>query len=266
MTLSTFALASVDEIWVDGVLVERRLSHGRAEQAGTSIVAVDARDDLLVARAVDGLHALRDSMPQHGRVHLVSRASTDGDEATMTVTVDGLSLVLEGGGAAGALPPLSKRRLRRRGPYVLWHNGSGSILLHEAFGHAREHNKPDVEWPAWLRIDAPLKLRRESFKDVPLLRMTNVVVTHDNAPFDPPDDRIDVEYVRGGAYDPLTDMVTIEVAVPQFTIRATREQIARSIAGAHGETVRYPGVICSREGQQLVVGSFAPTLLTVGLT
>ena len=41
----------------------------------------------------------------------------------------------------------------------------------------------------------------------------------------------------------------------------SRANIARAFIGASGEPLRYPGVICSREGQELVVGSSAPLLL-----
>src|SRR5205823_13125544 len=65
----------------------------------------------------------------------------------------------------------------------------------------------------------------------------------------------DVHLVAGGGYDPLTDVVTLHVAVPRFTIRATRAAIARALRGAAGAPLRYPGVICSREGQELFVRS-----------
>ena len=76
---------------------------------------------------------------------------------------------------------------------------------------------------------------------------------------------VEVFLVAGGSYDPLTDVVTIDVAVSTagaFTIRKSRAEIAASIAGASGEPIRYPGVICSREGQELAVGSFAPVMIT----
>jgi hypothetical protein len=47
-----------------------------------------------------------------------------------------------------------------------------------------------------------------------------------------------------------------------FEFLRTRDEVARSIVGAIGEPVRYPGVICSREGQELVVGSYAPVMVT----
>src|SRR5207248_5645910 len=111
-------------------------------------------------------------------------------------------------------------------------------------------------------------MRRESFRDVPLRRMTNVIARgkHDFTPNDfTPNDFVEVFLVAGGSYDPLTDLVTINVSVSTagaFTLRRTRPEIAASIAGASGEPIRYPGVICSREGQELAVGSSAPVMVT----
>jgi hypothetical protein len=272
--LTTFALAAIDEIRIRGKLVERRLTHGRAEQRGNEIVADDARDETLLRRCTAAMERLRDAMPEADRVHLVARASTEGDEATMTVTIGGVSIVTDGEHAAkdvlrvaqaslpAPLEPQGRRLEARATRRFRWLNGSAAVLLHEAFGHALEHDAPPVDWPHWLHIDAPLKLRRESFRDVPLLRMTNVVVTQQDAPYELRDDSIDIHYVAGGSYDPLTDVVTIDVAIPRFTIRKTRSEIARSIVGARGEPQRYPGVVCSREGQRLVVGSWAPEIIT----
>jgi hypothetical protein len=84
-----------------------------------------------------------------------------------------------------------------------------------------------------------------------------------------PDERIDIQLIAGGAYDPLTDLVTINVAASSagaFTIRRTRAQIAASLSGATGAPIRYPGVICSREGQELFVASHAPVIITDPLT
>jgi hypothetical protein len=103
--------------------------------------------------------------------------------------------------------------------------------------------------------------------------MTEVVARQHGAPFAIPEQRVEIELVDGGAYDPLTGMVTLRIAaatlvdgdridaLAPFTIHETRESIVRSIAGAAGEPLRYPGVICSREGQELVVGSYAPLML-----
>ena len=82
---------------------------------------------------------------------------------------------------------------------------------------------------------------------------------------------IEILLVAGGEYEPLTETVTLRICaanyegrrLPPFDIRESREAVARAIVAAEGEPVRYPGVVCSREGQELVVGSFAPVMLTV---
>jgi hypothetical protein len=48
-------------------------------------------------------------------------------------------------------------------------------------------------------------------------------------------------------------------------MHASRQAIARALIGAEGHPQRYPGVICSREGQELFVASHAPVLLTAEL-
>lgn len=265
--MTTFSIAAIDELWLRGALAERRLMHGRAEQHGDEIVATDARDDALVAACEAGIERLRAAMPRDARVRLVARS--DGD-ATMSIELGGVSIVTTAEFAnedAQLLRSLlaSKHDQAASLP-ILWRNGSAAVLLHEAVGHPLELEMPPVAWPEWLRVDCPLALRRASFSDVPLRRMTRVVVSQENAPFELPERRIDVHLVRGGAYDPLTDVVTIDVAIPSFTIRATRPQIAAAMIGATGAPIRYPGVVCSREGQELVVGSFAPLLLTRELT
>jgi len=262
--LTTFSIAAIDELWIRGALAERRLMHGSAVESGNEIVAIDSRDDALVAECERTIMALRAAMPPDAeRVRLVAR----GREATMTIEIGGVSIVTTPAFAAADVQLLRRHatapapRPLRSAP-LLWHNGSAAVLLHEAIGHPAELGIPPVAWPSWLRVDCPMEMRRASFSDVPLRRMTRVAVSQEGAPFELPERRIDVQLVRGGAYDPLTDVVTIDVAVPRFTIRATRAQIAAAIAGASGEPVRYPGVVCSREGQELVVGSFAPLLLT----
>jgi hypothetical protein len=272
--LTTFSIAQIDELWIRSALAERRLMHGRAEERGDEIFAVDDRNDALVDACERAIETMRALVPPDVRVRLVSR---NGD-AAMTIEINGISIVttpqfldadLQLLRASTTTPsPRSAGRGWREAPGegrsvpIAWHNGSAAVLLHEAIGHPRELGVPEIEWPSWLRVDTPIELRRASFSDVPLRRMTSVTVSQNNAPFALPEPRIDVQLVRGGAYDPLTDVVTIDVAVPRFTIRATRAQIAASIIGATGEPIRYPGVVCSREGQELVVGSYAPLLVT----
>ena len=50
-----------------------------------------------------------------------------------------------------------------------------------------------------------------------------------------------------------------------YACNCSRAEIAASLSGASGEPIRYPGVICSREGQELYVASHAPVIITDGL-
>jgi hypothetical protein len=183
-----------------------------------------------------------------------------------------------------------------RGLPLLWTSGSASVLLHEAAGHAAEHGQAPIAWPGWLAVrdepsviddigdlapptdlltEAPRAMRRESFVHPVLPRMSHVNVRQQRAPFHLPDRHVAIHLVAGGHYEPLTETVSIFVAAADlvdggkstplqpFVIREARADVARSLAGARGEPVRYPGVICSREGQELVVGSAAPEMVTV---
>jgi hypothetical protein len=179
---------------------------------------------------------------------------------------------------------------------IVWRHGSASVMLHEAVGHAAEHGHAPLDWPAWLSVqdepsferddvgavakttnllrEPPASFRRESFRDVPLRRMSRLVARQQDAPFDLPPRRIDIHLLSGGAYEPLDETVTVFVAaadfiddgtshrLPPFVIRESRMDVTRALAGATGESRRYPGVVCSSEGQELVVASSAPTMLT----
>jgi len=272
-----FAIATVDEVWQHGRLIERRLSHGIATQEGPTISATDARDETLVAAAQAEMQRLRAHVLPDARMRLVAEATAECVRGTMTVRKHGHSIVTTPEFLAEdlrLLSPLPAARGEGQGEGFLWRHGSAAVLLHEAFGHPREHAQPEIEWPDWLTIDAPLKHRRATFRDVPLLRMTDLVARQTNAPFELPARRIEVLLVDGGAYEPLTETVTLRIgmatlvdgddvrALAPFTIEKTRTEIAHSIAGATGDPVRYPGVICSREGQELVVGSYAPVMVT----
>lgn len=204
----------------------------------------------------------------------------------MTITIGGVSIVGRDAGVLRRALEIPKSVDRTDLP-IVWRDGSAAVLLHEAVGHAAEHEAAPLTWPSWLRVndvpqfafddagnaakaanlmaEPPGCLRRESFRDVPLRRMTNVLVRQTRAPFALPAKSIDVHLVAGGAYDPLTDVVTIHVAVSSagaFTFRRTRAEVAKSLLGAKGAPVVYPGVICSREGQELAVGSAAPVMVT----
>lgn len=291
MTANYYAAAIRDEVWIGGKLAESRLSCGHATIRGNEIVATDRSPDTSLRDACDAeSDRVRDVVRQlaDARVRVMIRACSDATlESSLTIAIAGVSIVTTPDHAtadAAMLRDLLARpaatRPRPESAPLLWRNGSAAVLLHEAAGHAAEHGHLPVAWPAWLRVhdgasdllagDAPRTLRRETFRDVPLPRMTSVIVTHDGAPFQAPSNAVEIELVAGGAYEPLTEIITVDVAMafldgrrlPPFLIRAGRANVARSIAGATGSPIRYPGVICSREGQELFVGSYAPLLLT----
>jgi BarA-like signal transduction histidine kinase len=271
-----FAIASRDELWLRGVLTESRLTHGQARQSGDVIDASDVRDEHLVRLCNDAIEAARTTIDalSKARVRVVARATredgTEAVETTMTVSVAGVSVVTTPMDAMNDYERLRalvamKPVVPLRALPIVWQNGSAAVLLHEAIGHAAEHGRHSVAWPSWLSVEAPLKLRRETFRDVPLSRMTHLIASQRGAPFALPEERIEIHLIAGGAYDPVADLVTIDVAVSNagpFTIRRTRAEIAASLAGATGHPIRYPGVICSREGQQLYVASQAPVMIT----
>ncbi|MEA2237676.1 MAG: hypothetical protein QOC81_2400 [Thermoanaerobaculia bacterium] len=278
-TSSFFAIVSRDESWTSGAMTDSRQMHGVARQNGNSIEAVDARDERLAHLCAGALESARASVSalREARVRMRVRATREGEaelvETTIIVGIDGLSIVTTPEdvhrdyellmGLAGSKQSTKAGRLP-----IVWRNGSAAVLLHEAIGHANEHGAAAVAWPSWLSVDTPIALRRETFRDLPLPRMTHLIARQSGAPFALPDERIDVQLVAGGGYDPLTDAVTIDVAVSTagpFTIRCTRAQIAASLVGASGDPVRYPGVICSREGQALYVASHAPLMVTGAL-
>lgn len=254
--------------------------HGEARQHGQTIDASDAYDGNLVRSCNTAVEGVRSTIVSLGdaRVRVLARATLEDDvesfEVTITISVGGVSVVTTMRNAiadyellrrlAGSKPTIAPASLP-----IVWQNGSAAVLLHEAIGHAREHDAAPVPWPAWLSVDAPLVTRRETFRDVPLPRMKHLIATQSRAPFVLPHERIDVQLIAGGAYDPVTDIVTINVAVSSagpFTIRRTRAEIAAVLSGATGEPIRYPGVICSREGQELYVASHAPVMITDALT
>jgi hypothetical protein len=282
LTAAPFAIATRDELWVHGRLVERRLSHGQAIEDERGIRAIDTGDPLLIAACDAAMEELHACVVSDARVRLVAEAREGELTRTIVVTLAGLSVVTTPEYIAADVALLrsaaaspAKDDMHPRDMPLLWKHGSAAVLLHEAAGHAAEHGQSPLELPSWLTIDVPLQRRRASFKDVPLMRMTDVVARQSNAPFALPERRIEIVLVDGGSYDPLTELVTVRVAAAQlvdgddaralapFTIEEQRATIARSITGAGGEPIRYPGVICSREGQELVVGSYAPLMLTV---
>ena len=256
------------------------MSHGQAITSDDGINATDGRDDAHVKWSEAEMERLRARVARAPYTcRLVAEASTDGNQSLIVVTHGGISIVTDLQHFERDVAHLQDRVGSAGGDHgfadtIVWRNGSAAVLLHEAFGHPLEHRHPPAVWPLWLRIDAPLAMRRASFRDVPLLRMTNLVAREIDAPFVLPRRRIEVHFVDGGGYEPLTEMVSLRiasadlidstdvVALAPFEIHQTRGAIARSITGATGDPLRYPGVICSREGQELFVGSWAPLLVT----
>ena len=298
-----FAIATCEELRA-GERIESRVSHGVLEQTGNRIHATDALDEELLSRAEESLRVARGAVPA-GSARIVASSRRAGDrtrdEVTIVLTSNDLSLVTTPEHAredaewldlCGAPPP--RRRFSYRGIPILWTRGSAAVLLHEAAGHAAEHRARPLPWPEWLSAhdepgfddtgaapavanllegEAPRAMRRASFADVALPRMSNVVVRQHGSAIDAPERRIEISLLSGGSYEPLTDVVTLFVSVahlvegyrtrlPPFIIEESREVISRALRGAAGEPQRYPGVICSAEGQHLFVGSAAPVMLT----
>lgn len=267
--MTTFAHAVREELWSRGRRIESRLAHGVAvEEADGSITASDVRDDALVARAEELLRDLRAVMPEDALVRLVAEAGSEGETAAMTVRLGALSIVTDADHASEDLQLLrssatvTSAAAMTRGP-IVWRNGTAAILLHEAHGHPLEHGHAPLPLPAWLEVEVPLRKRRATFRDVPLLRMEHVRVSQTDAPVGSWEDAIEVFLVDGGSYEPLDETVTIRVSastIGPFEIAGNRRDLV--FLGASGSPQRYPGVICSREGQELVVGSSAPVLVT----
>ena len=266
--MTRFAHAVREELWSRGRLVESRLSHGEAFEDEHGIIATDARDETFVASAEREIDRLREAMPEGFIVRLVAESGTEGTTGTITVRNGALSIVTTPAHIkedvallrTAGVPPAERAASRR--PAFLWRNGTAAVLLHELIGHPLEHSIPPIALPDWLRLDIPIVLRRATFRDVPLLRMQHVHASQHDAPF-APDDPVAITLIDGGSYDPLTDVVTLRIAtssIGAFTINEPRQRFV--LTGAHGDPLRYPGVICSREGQELVVGSAAPVMLT----
>jgi hypothetical protein len=293
--LSHFAIVTRDELWsLDRrAVLESRLIHGSADDRGGAIDARDDCDEKLRAVCDQEAERVRATVRglAEGRARFVVSARTDEPAlATISVTVLDLSIVTTLEHLRSDYEMLVEMASVRpqtsmdyRGVPVVWRNGSGAVLLHEAAGHPAEHGRPPLQWPQWLSAmdrhsdllagDAPDKLRRQSFSDVPLRRMTDVVVNGSTNTELPPT-RIDILLVAGGRYEPLTEAVSLSVSsadfidrgssarLRPFVIRESRPDVARAMRGSTGAVRRYPGVICSKEGQELFVGSHAPDLIT----
>jgi hypothetical protein len=285
-----YAAVSREEIWSDGSLVERRVSWGTSRWDGSAFAGQDSLDPSLAATCESAFETLQE-LPRRtdARVRLFAEASTDGVAAYAVVSMGGLSVVTNAADALADLDLLSRLAAEEpagappRDLPIVWRNGSAALLLHEAAGHPAEYGRDPARWPDWLRLSDrgadllrgafPPCWRRATFRDVPLRRMSDLRVEESAAPFELPATRLEVLLVDGGSYEPLDEMVSIRVAaarlvegsgshpVTPFELRCSRHDIAGSLRGAGGPVRRYPGVICSREGQELFVGSSAPDLI-----
>lgn len=276
-----YAAASREELWCKGSLLESRLTCGEATHDETGIAAADTLDPDLIRDCDEWIATLRQFLQPDLRMRLAAQATPESSGGIITATLEGCSVVTTPPHAAADIRLLRAiartERSSRHAPAdlpIVWRNGSGAVLAHEAIGHPLESGVAALDLPRWLDVDVALAERRASFRDVPLTRMRHVRMAQSGAPFVLPSRRIEVLLLDGGGYDPLTDMVTIRVVAANlmvddeatplspFEILEPRMSLLRSIVGAAGDPVRYPGVICSREGQELFVESFAPDLVT----
>jgi predicted Zn-dependent protease len=295
-------------------LLEQRIIHGTAAERDSEIIASDARDDELLALCQARADAVRSDVAsiRDGRARVLTSARRVGPvtriDVSLTVSIGRLSVVTTPATLAADYARLARAAslqatgdVNYRDVPIVWRGGAGAVLLHEAVGHPAEggaHSASKPTWPKWLSVhdepavqfddegnrcmtvdllagERPGAFRRASFADVPLRRMTNLIVRQQGATFELPARRLEVDLITGGSFDPLTDTVTLQIsaaeliegkarrAVAPFTFSESRSSVSRSLVGAMGEPDRYPGVICSSEGQALVVGSFAPVLVTV---
>ncbi len=301
--MTQFAIVTRDELWSFDrpAPADSRLVYGTADEKDG---AIDARDDLdrellalcdeereRVRRALDPLREGRarsvvSARRENGRVEVSSTISLSIVDLSVATTPAHLAADYE------LLIELASIGAESTADYrdapVVWRNGSAAVLLHEAAGHAAEHRHAPVAWPEWLTVsdesasgtadllrgEMPRAIRRESFTNVPLHRMTNVVVGNRGAEVELPPRRIDILLVAGGSYEPLTETITLSISAADvvdgnrsrrlvpFALSIPRAAVARSLRGASGPVRRYPGVICSREGQNLFVASFAPDMVT----
>lgn len=274
-----------DESWLldRRLMVESRLIHGSADRRSNAIDARDDLDESLLSLCDRESERVREALARlrEGRARaVVSARSDEGVSATISLSLHGLSLVTTLPHLTDdyemllelARTPASADAGYRTMP-LIWRNGSGAVLMHEAVGHPLECGAKRVTMAASVEIS--FATRQQSFSDVPLRRMTSVHVSSVEAAFSPPSEpHIEILLVAGGRYDPLTDRVSLSISVANhvdgdsrvrlrpFMIDESRETIAQSLRGGAAAVHRYPGVICSSEGQNVYVGSYAPDIRT----
>src|SRR6478735_3730720 len=92
-----FAIATRDELWIDGRLAERRLSCGSAADEGDRIIATQTDDEELIRACDAQMDQLREDVDEEARVRLVASArrvrGVVMTDKTMTITIDGVSIV-----------------------------------------------------------------------------------------------------------------------------------------------------------------------------
>ena len=271
-----------DESWLldRRMVVESKLIHGIADRRGDAIDARDDLDEKLLALCDQESNRVREELARlrEGRARAVVSAENDGEvtstirlalrDLSLVTTVDDLvsdhALLQD---LARAVP---SQDIEYRSAPLLWRNGSAAVLMHEAVGHSGH----DIT-KSWLRVEVDHATRQQSFSDVPLRRMKNVRVFCVEAAFSPPSSPyIEVLLVAGGRYDALNDRVSLSISAANlvdgdtkvrlrpFEIEEPRETIERALIAGEAEVHRYPGVICSSEGQNVYVGSYAPNLVT----
>jgi hypothetical protein len=255
----------------------------------------------LIARNRATVHRGVDADVSHSE--LVVTTATAHDHAHVSIVSTPRSLRADISRLAAILASRPTRHARVDGLPLVWSGGSAALLLHEALGHPSERGASSVRWPKWLEVsdspglegighlaaddfgrpvshrdltrgERPSALRRWSFRDTPIVRMSNLRVAGTGPPMPLPSPRVEIHLVEHGFWDPLAEEVTIRVSLaeivddedrallPRFTLRATRSELAARIEGWFGPETRYPGVICSDEGQALPVGSSAVGLVS----
>jgi len=182
---------------------------------------------------------------------------------------------------------------------MLFARGSAAVLAHEMIGHPAEVGAR-YGFPEWLSIvddpsgplltmptddegnrtrraelthgEQPSAFRRTSFRDVPLRRMTNTIVTATKE-VDLPDAYIQIDAIADAAVARASSAFRIRVVssalvrgdqripLAPFTLHSSPERLAAALIGGRGPVATYPGVLCSEEGQRLPVGAASVDLL-----